>query len=147
MTILEKIMTLYSQYKRLGYTFKMSYIRNRKKNLKEINKGQGFKISLPEHVSENFSIAYIELENGRDPVAKNTVITLNKGYTGLYLVTAGTITFNLYENSEWNEEILASGESIYLTAGTLYEISGTGTMTLINFPSHSNDTYSHPPRP
>ncbi len=125
----------------------MAYQRDRRTVLAEINKGNGFKVNLPEKLSDTFSIAYLTLENARDPVESNKVTLLNKGHAALYIITKGAITIRLHENDIWMTEVLETDESIYVTEGTFFEISGTGNITLINFPAHSEQTYSHPNKP
>lgn len=76
----------------------MSYQVNNPSETKSITKGPGFTIGLPKAVSDDFSVAYVSLNNARDPAEKDLCIELNPGFSAFYLVTQGLFTFNFHEN-------------------------------------------------
>src|SRR5689334_8713813 len=122
----------------------MSYFLRKIQDLKIITKSPHFSISVFNDSSQDFSIKYIKLTNGRDPAEENLLIELNTGCSAVYTVFKGTFTFTLYNNNQKEEVTLHEKESIHLTSGTRYEVTGDGELQLINTPAYTENTFLHP---
>src|SRR3989344_4513967 len=113
-------------------------------DFKKVHKGEGFDLEITDPTSKEYSLAYMDLVNARDPSDEKVIIQLYEGFTALYVVVAGEFKFTLYEKGNFEEQVLRNKEYVYLKGVSKYEIYGKGTLLLISIPAYNEKMYSHP---
>jgi mannose-6-phosphate isomerase-like protein (cupin superfamily) len=117
------------------------------KDFTTIKRSPQFIVQITEDVDEKFSTNYLRFINGRDPVEENKVCMINDGYSALYIVTEGELTFTFFENGKSENVLLKNKERVYITAKTKYEITGKGELLTICLPAYKEEMYSFPQKP
>ncbi|MBU0708715.1 hypothetical protein KJ596_03110 [Patescibacteria group bacterium] len=122
----------------------MSFYISKLDKQTQVRKGSGFIVRPTGKLVDDFSITYIELNDSRDPPDSDKATEINKGFSCIYVVIQGRLTFTFYEQDGVKETILQEKEYVYVTPGTKYQIKGTGILLTIALPAYSDQMYSHP---
>ena len=110
---------------------------------KSFEKAQGFFIENTPSTGDSFSVTYVKLNDARDPSELDKLIELNPGFSAIYIVVDGVVSFRFYEGDSTTSAVLSKREYITVTPGTKYEIKGTGELALICLPAFSDKMFSH----
>lgn len=121
----------------------MAYTLVKNFSLKTFNKGKGFDVSPSPKLDPSFSITYVTLTDGRDPADVKQVNEVGNGSSVVYILTKGEIKFTFY-GKDPQKVVLSPNDYLYVTPGTKYDISGTGTLVLVMMPAYSDKTFLHP---
>lgn len=117
------------------------------KDFNIIKRAPQFIVEVTEDIDKSFSVNYLRFINGRDPVEEDKVCMINDGYSALYVITEGELTFTFFENGKKEEVFLRNKERVFITAGTKYEIKGNGELLTICLPAYKEEMYSFPEKP
>jgi mannose-6-phosphate isomerase-like protein (cupin superfamily) len=112
-----------------------------------IERSPNFLVEVTEQLDKKFSANYLKFIHGRDPIEKNKVCMINDGYSVVYVITEGELTFTFYGENKRENVVLKKKEYVYVTANTKYEINGNGELLTVCLPAFTEETYSFPQKP
>ena len=117
------------------------------KDFTTIQRSPRFFVEVTEDVDAKLSANYLRFINGRDPVEEDKVCTINEGYSALYVITDGELTFTFFENEKSEKVLLRKKEQVFVSSGTKYEITGNGELLTVCLPAYKEEMYSFPEKP
>ncbi len=117
------------------------------KDFTAVQRSPQFFVEVTEGIDKKFSANYLKFIKGRDPIAQDKVCMINTGYSAVYVITEGELTFIFYENEETERVSLHKKEYVYITENTKYEITGNGELLTVCLPAYTEEMYSFPDKP
>ncbi|KKU81149.1 MAG: hypothetical protein UY09_C0045G0009 [Parcubacteria group bacterium GW2011_GWA2_47_8] len=120
----------------------MGYVISHATKSKQITRGKGFEITIPDLDEKALSISFLHITGGRDPADFTKLLEPNKGFRATYVALTDGITVILHEKRETKSIALKARDIITITNGTSYEMSGAGDVIMFAMPAFSSDMFN-----
>lgn len=106
-----------------------------------------FSIENTNQLSQDFSVVYLTLKDGRDPGDKDLVSKISPGWSGLYIVVQGKLVFSFYGSEKTDRYTVYENEHIFIESDEQYDIEGNGRVLLVTMPAYKDEMFTKVPKP